>query len=99
MNSTEVVVSLDAKCMVRADATRPIKNHDRFNLYVHGEYFPCVVASVRDRTIPPGRAGELQLRAVMRASDVGLPRGTRIELREALNIFASGELLRISVGE
>lgn len=96
MSSSEVIVSLHARCTVKADKTRPIKNRDRFNLYVHGEYFPSVVASVEGGPLQPGHTGEVHIRAVMRGNDVDLPRGTRIELREALNVFAVGELLSIS---
>lgn len=65
-------------------------------MYVHGEYFPCVVARVDGDSLGPGCTGGLTIRAVMRAEDLELPRGTRIELREALGVLAVGELFAIA---
>lgn len=61
----------------------------------HGAYFPCLVASTFGGAIQPGTSGDVLLRAVMRPDDLSLPSGTRIELREALHVFADGELLSI----
>lgn len=99
MSSEEIVVTMEARCTVGPTEKRPIRDGNRFNLYVHEEYFPCIVQRAEGGEVLPSSTGTVWLRAVMRQADRNLPSGTVIELREALHVFAQGELLSIAADD
>jgi len=68
---------------------RSLRQGDRFNLTVSGNYHPCYAVEVEGGELAAGSSGSATFRAIMLPDFLGLPVGQSMELREGQYSFAS----------
>lgn len=95
----DLIVSFTASCRVVSQeefaGAHPIAGGYRPNLFLKGDYFPCMVESTGPE-LTPGTVGDLRLNAIVPEDAAQKFRaGVEFELREVPHTIARGVISRV----